>query len=232
MMQKRQTAYRVWVKHLLQGPYVRNEEDWAPNYVDLGDKKVSRVNLLGAIVAKQDGDARSFVLDDGSARVIVRSFDGLKAIESLAVGTVVVVIGRPREYGDERYVVPEIVKPVADSAWVRARALELGDKDRDIAAPPLPQLAGQTMKEEVIGSASEEVVFGAAAFAKGVPAGSSVSPSEAVYSLIKSLDSGDGANTDEVASRSGVADAESIITQLLSEGEVYEIRPGKLKVLE
>jgi len=50
--------------------------------------------------------------------------------------------------------------------------------------------------------------------------------------LIKKLDAGSGADITEVIDQSKISGAEKYITTLLNEGEIFEIRSGKLKVLE
>ena len=50
--------------------------------------------------------------------------------------------------------------------------------------------------------------------------------------MIKEVDAGQGADTQEIITKLNVEDAESIITKLLEQGEVFEIKPGKLKILE
>ena len=51
-----------------------------------------------------------------------------------------------------------------------------------------------------------------------------------VYSMIKSHDSGDGVDIQAITSQ--YPQAEKIVQNLIAEGEVFEIRPGRLKVLE
>ncbi|MFH1133912.1 MAG: hypothetical protein V1735_05450 [Nanoarchaeota archaeon] len=57
-------------------------------------------------------------------------------------------------------------------------------------------------------------------------------PVEAVLKAVRELDAGQGADTDEVIAASKIGNAEAIITSLLKEGEIFELRPGKLKILE
>lgn len=54
---------------------------------------------------------------------------------------------------------------------------------------------------------------------------------EIIREIIKNLDSGDGADIDEVVSKSEIDDTEKIIDNLLRDGEIYEIRPGRIKLL-
>ncbi|MDK2849404.1 MAG: hypothetical protein PWP03_772 [Candidatus Woesearchaeota archaeon] len=52
-----------------------------------------------------------------------------------------------------------------------------------------------------------------------------------VYDLIKKLDDGEGADLDQIIIKSKLEDCEDVIKKLLREGEIYEIRPNKFKVL-
>jgi hypothetical protein len=53
---------------------------------------------------------------------------------------------------------------------------------------------------------------------------------EAVIQLIKKLDDGSGAPIEQLVEAN--PEAESILTTLMAEGEIFEIKPGRVKVLE
>ena len=53
-----------------------------------------------------------------------------------------------------------------------------------------------------------------------------------ILALVKEMDIGEGADIQDVISKSGNKETESILKNLLQEGEIFEIKPGKLKVLE
>ena len=55
---------------------------------------------------------------------------------------------------------------------------------------------------------------------------------ERIYSLIRQLDDGKGADVEEVLQTSQIKEGEEIIKQLILEGEVFELFPGRLKVLQ
>ena len=59
-----------------------------------------------------------------------------------------------------------------------------------------------------------------------------ISISEGIYSLIKELDNGDGVSFEDILGKFKGAEAEAIINTLLENGNIFEIRPGRLKVLE
>ena len=52
-----------------------------------------------------------------------------------------------------------------------------------------------------------------------------------IIEIIEQKDSGDGVGVDEIILESGIENCEKIINNLLEEGEIFEIRPGTVKVL-
>ena len=58
-----------------------------------------------------------------------------------------------------------------------------------------------------------------------------LSPTNEIVKLVKQLDKGDGVSIEELSSKN-IKDIDKIIDMLLKEGDIFEIKPGKLKVLE
>ena len=56
--------------------------------------------------------------------------------------------------------------------------------------------------------------------------------SDRILEIIRELDDGQGAAVEKVLAKAGRPDAETMLTNLLAEGEIFEIRPGRVKVLE
>ncbi|MEM4264050.1 MAG: hypothetical protein QW666_04125, partial [Candidatus Woesearchaeota archaeon] len=123
---RREVAVKLKIVNLINGQYIK-EEGLRPNYVLLKDgRKVSRVNILGTVVSiSSDAGYTSICVDDGTAKVSVHSFEQNPLLDACQVGDVVLIIGKPRAYGKEIYVLPEIVKPVMDLRWVEVRDLEI-----------------------------------------------------------------------------------------------------------
>ncbi len=226
--QKRQIAEKARIIDLHRGTYTK-EEGWNPNYITLqSGKKVSRVNLLGTVVSLPsiDSNYKSISIDDGTSGISVRSFEESNLFQNIGIGDSVFVIGKPRQYGQEIYIVPEIVKKVWDSGWIKVRQAELEQEfgKHEPAAEkkdePAPEFIEEEFEEQPPENAAQE-----SAEKKG-------SPSLNVYSLIKELDKGSGAAFEEVVMKSGMPDCEKVITQLLMEGEIFEIGKGRLKILE
>ena len=243
--QERQTAMKIAVIDLLLGGYVKAAEEFAPNYIlTRAHEKVSRVNIMGVIlnVDITTPQQQTFTLDDGTGTITARTFESVDRINGLHVGDIVQVIGRPRAFQGSVYLIPEIVTPVIDTRFVTLRKLELQRLQQERAkkgltgkgeyleeattinpAEPTPLKVVEetlTVEEEVIGDDSTE---------KREP--EEKNSFETLIELIKKHDSGDGADVENVLAEFK-GDGEKLVKVLLEEGEIFEIRPGKIKVLE
>ncbi len=200
---KRETAIMCIVDDLLRGSFIRTE-GWNPSYfsTDLGN--ISRVNLTGVVVSKDP--AGGVIIDDGSGRILLRSFESDSFLD-LNIGELVMVVGRPRVYNEEKYVLPEIIKKI-NHKWGAYRKLQLELLRRNI----------KKRKKETRVLVKEEP--------------QPINYFQKILEFIKDLDSGEGADVEEVIKRSGAPDAEALIKKLIKEGEIFEIRAGRLKVLE
>lgn len=215
--QKRQIAYKAKISDILEGRYVK-EEGWQPNYILAGDgTRISRINIIAiAINIQHDSPGNTILVDDGTGKILLRSFQGFLEINGVEVGDVVNVIGKPREFGQEKYIVPEIIRKVNDRRWVEIRNIELSTREKN-------NVGREIVKIEEVGDTEK----------RDVPTPpNKVNPVQVIYSLIKELDNGEGADIEEVSKKSGLANPDSVISNLLKEGEIFEIRRGKLKILE
>lgn len=202
-LRKRQTAYKTTIKGIIGSRYIKTS-GMEPNYLEAGSKQISRVNILGVIVEKSDMyNYKALTIDDGSGRISARVFDGNMPLDNISIGDAVIVIGRPREFSSEKYVIIESVKKT-DPAWAMVRSLELQKNNDD------------SKKSKVIQDKEENV---------------DLSPKNKIILAIKELDDGDGVLIENVLSKN-VDGAEKIIDTLLKEGGIFEVKPGKLKVLE
>lgn len=210
---KRQIAYKVGVSDILGNKYIR-EDGWLPNYIEINQKKVSRVNFIGVIISKEKSEeSYNFVVDDGSGRIQLRFFE---RGEGLFIGDLVTVIGRPREFGGDIYLVPEIIKKISNPEWVEVRKTELRIEKQ--------KYGSKTVNEEK--ACSEELTVENEEFVE------EQNPTAKILSAIRELDTGNGVSYEEITEKSKINNAEQIIRRLLEEGDVFEIKSGKYKVLE
>lgn len=212
--QKRQVARKLWIRDLLASSYVR-EEGVRPNHVVLADgSHAARVHLMGVVVAVTAEGLPTLALDDGTGRITVRAFEPSAQMSRIAIGDAVLVVGRPRQFNAEIYVLPEIVRRLPDLAWLEVRKRELGQAPGATAQalPHAPAPASQPVVEDVLDES-----FGL---------------TEHVLEAVRSLDQGQGADTEAVLQQVNDAGAERTIRFLLQNGDIFEVSPGRLKVLQ
>lgn len=199
---KREIAVICMVDDLLRGNFVRTG-GWNPSYfsTELGD--ISRANLMGVVVSKEP--TGGLLLDDGSGRILLRSF-GESSFTGVDTGDLVLVIGRPRTYNEQKYVLPEIIRKI-DQRWGAYRQLQLSILRKKIT--PVKKEERVPIKE------SEQPV----------------NYYQKILAFIRDLDTGSGADTEEVIKRSGAPNGDVLIKKLIEEGEIFELRAGKLKIL-
>ncbi len=226
---KRQTAYKIKINTLLEEKYVKTD-GWNPNFIIMNGIEISRVNVIGAVISNEletfgSVAYRNVMIDDGTGKISLRNFENPEALSGIEVADVVLVIGKLREYGSERYILSEIVKKIEDKRWIEQRNLEIELLLRKIKR----KMPAKENEEAVV---TEEVVEKAENFiAKDAEIKNN---SHSVYELVKDLDKGDGADYEEVLKKANfnhIKNAENVIRKLLESGEIFEIRAGRLKVI-
>src|SRR3989344_1073803 len=129
MIQARQTATKLWISDMCTAKFVKSQEEFAPSVIVINNRNIGRINIIGTIVEiyeKEDGSFSSIIVDDGSGQIAVRAFkEDVKILEGVSVGKTVNVIGKPREYDGEVYMLPEIVSELPNHNWEILRKLEL-----------------------------------------------------------------------------------------------------------
>jgi RPA family protein len=223
--QKRQIAYKVRIKELINGKYVK-EEGWQPNYIITQDnKQISRINLIGTVVSTPDDEEinyQSITLDDGTGRISARVFEQNNFFNNINMGDVVLIIARPREYNNQIYLLPEILKKIKDNGWIKVRELELKQQ---------PKIEDTKTEETKLSNESEKLPKGGLEKSQTFQKEEIIEESipDKIINFIKEKDKGEGVDFEEVLKQ---INNEEAIKELLKKGELFEIRLGRLKVLE
>ncbi len=213
----RQTAVKVWISNLVNGTFVTNTTD-DPNHVLSGNSRISRANLMGVIVQKSAAKVLNYdyvTIDDGSGRITARAFENRQLLADFQIGDMVNILGKPREYGTEIYLVPEIARKIDNPLWLEVRKQELAGLPQLTDTTPTPPKKQAEKTEET--TAEEDTIL---------------TPHDTLLQLIRTLDEGSGVDVNEILSQTRIDQAEKILQTLLMRGDVFEIRPGKVKVLE
>ncbi|RLE38669.1 hypothetical protein DRJ17_03355 [Candidatus Woesearchaeota archaeon] len=212
--QKRLVAHKLWISDILNSRYIK-QEGWQPNYIKCVDgREISRVNILGVIVDKENvNGVLQFTLDDGTGQINTRAFEAPLKSDDVDTGNIVQIIGKVRAYNENIYILPEIITKIKDKRWIELRKHEI-PQPIQIQAPEKNQTK-ENYSEEVVEDFEKEET-----------------DSEKIYKLIKELDIGDGADFQEIIDKSNLRNAEFIVKNLLATGDIFEVKPGKLKTLD
>ena len=202
---KRNVAFKLRIGDILLGKPIFDQEKFI--YLELGEKKISRVNVIGNIIDKYESEGEKqymfFTLDDGSGQLKLKIFgdDAIK-FKGITQGQTVTVIGTVRNWNNETYVQPEIISE-KDPKYLLVRKLEI-EKTRKNTATPIET------KQEII------VV------------------KDQILEKIKSSEAEGGVDTDNIIMTFREVSPDVInqeIHKLLEEGVIFEPRPGRLRYL-
>ncbi|RLG12725.1 hypothetical protein DRN73_01610 [Candidatus Pacearchaeota archaeon] len=201
---KRNIAYKYRIGDLLIGKPIFDGERFS--FLELGNKKIIRVNIIGNIVDRYDAEGERkytfLTLDDGSGQIKLKSFgDDVEKLNGIAQGQTVIVIGLLRNFNNETYLSPEIVKE-QDPKYLLIRKLEL-EKERTNNIAPVEKQQITAIKDRIL-------------------------------ELIKNSEEDGGIETDKIILELRESSPEIInqeIKKLLEEGIIFEPRPGKLRWL-
>lgn len=201
---KRNIAYKLRIGDILIGKPIIHEERF--QFLELGDKKIVRVNIVGNIIEKfnSEGDKKfaTLTIDDGSGQIKLKTFgDDVAKFENINQGQTVVVIGVLRSWNNEIYISPEIIKE-QDSKYLLVRKLETEkERERNIS---------QSQGSQVIALKDK------------------------ILELIKKAEEEGGIDKDKLIMEIRDASPNIInqeIQKLLEEGIIFEPRPGRVRWL-
>jgi len=204
---ERMTAIKVKISDLMSGEWVKKEGMEPSFVVTKNGEKVSRARIMATVVSKfisEDGNFGSITLDDGTDTIRAKCFKDLKVLQTVETGNLVDIIGKVREYNEEIYILPEIIKKVEDPNMELLRKLEIMHKIKHLGKQP------ETPAKTVPETAKEEL-------------------RKTVLDIISSAQ--DGIEYTKLIEQSGApeAEVEKVINDLLAEGICYEPTPGKIR---
>jgi uncharacterized protein len=122
---KRATAYKLKIGDVFSGKKILDGERF--NFLELGDRKIIRVNIIANVVEKYSSGEKQYVsltIDDASGQIRIKIFgDDVAKFQEINQGDSVLVVGMLRNYNDEVYITPEIIKK-QDPRYLLVRKLE------------------------------------------------------------------------------------------------------------
>jgi RPA family protein len=227
-IQKRHIAYKVWITDLVNNEFIHQSGEWDPNYVQIRDKKVSRVNIIATVVDKsksEDGSYSYLIIDDGTDNISVKAWkEDTKLIDNIEVGTSILLIGRVREYNGNVYLTPEIVRPLDRPEWAELRKKEL------IKEYGMPKEITE-QKEEKPKDIKEELNIAEEEISEEI---TTETDRQKVLNTIEKLDTEEGVPIEKITENLDLSEEKvnTLLQELIREGEIFEIAPGKIKIIE
>ncbi len=204
---KRNVAYKLRIGDLLIGKPIINEGRFS--FLELGDKKIVRVNIIGNVVDKYESEGRNegkkyvfLTIDDGSGQTKLKVFgDDYEKFKNIIQGQTVAVIGVLRHWNDETYISPEIIRE-ENPKYLLLRKLET-EKDKTLNVQPIEKAQIIAIKDRIL-------------------------------EMIKNSEEEGGVKTEKIIQKFSeipqtIIDQE--IQKLLEEGIVFEPLPGKIRWL-
>jgi len=201
---KRHIAFKFRIGDLLIGKPIMDGEKFS--FLELGNKKIIRVNVIGNIVDKYESEGEKkycfLTLDDGSGQIKLKSFgDDVEKFKDITQGQTVLVIGVLRNFNNETYISPEIVRE-QDPKYLLIRKMEI-EKDKSKNSEPVAREQIIAIKDKIL-------------------------------EAIKNSEDEGGVDTDKIIMDLRETSPEIInqeIKKLLEEGIIFEPRPGKVRWL-
>lgn len=201
---KRNVAFKLRIGDLLMGKPIFDGERFS--FLELGDRKIVRVNVIGNIVEKFDSSGEKkytfLKLDDGSGQISLKIFgEDVEKFKDITQGNTLVVIGLLRNWNNETYITPEIIKE-QDPKYLLVRKKEI-EKRKNKESEPINKTQIVAIKDKILAT-------------------------------IKNAEGDGGIEMDQMIMNLREVSPEIIrqeVQKLLEEGIVFEPRPGKVRYL-
>lgn len=202
---KRNIAYKLKIGDILLGKPVMNGERFS--FLELGEKKIIRVNIIGSIVDKFENEGERkylfFKLDDGSGQISLKVFgEDVPKFKEISQGLTVLVIGTLRNWNNETYIQPEIIKE-KNTKYLLIRKLELEKSAPASKITPVEKSKIVAIKDSII-------------------------------NIIKEAEEEGGIEKEQIILKLKDVSPDIInqeIKKFLEEGIIFEPRPGKVRYL-
>jgi len=201
---KRNIAYKLRIGDILIGKPIFDAERFI--FLELGDKKIVRINLVANIVDKFESEGEKkfivFTVDDGSGQIKMRAFaEDVEKFKDFSQGQTILVIGVVRSFNNELYILHEIIRE-QEQKYLLLRKLET-EKTKNKSTPKFTGDKITAVKDKIL-------------------------------EKIKNAENDGGIDIEKLIMEITDATPEIInqeIKKLLEDGIIFEPRPGRVRYL-
>ena len=229
-------AVKSRICDIVNGKYNSSGDNVGFNYLESAvGIKMNKARILGTVVQKfiSDNSDKPFAIitiDDSTETISCRLWNNLDLIQDIEVGDIVDLIGLLREYNNEIYIVPDLIKKIDDFNYETLRRLEIAESLEKLGIKKEAKEDKQVQKQETTATNETDDTVVSTDNQSTTDKSSSVPRvREILMQKINELDNGDGADIEEVITVDN--SAEDILKELLNEGTCYEPRMGRVKLL-
>ncbi len=146
---KRHIAYKLRIGDIMSGSIIMEGDRL--KFIQVNGYNVARANLIANVTEKyiQDEEKKfaSITLDDASGQIKAKTFgEDIEKLKPFEQGDTVIVIGLVRQWNNEIYLIPEIIKK-RDASYLLLRKLELeAEKPKQVDNKELLDLKGKIIE--------------------------------------------------------------------------------------
>jgi RPA family protein len=241
-MVKRSIAKKIRIWDITNGKYspgyrddVDGETKFKASYVitPFGDK-VARANVIATVTDKfegPEGNYATLTLDDGTDAIQAKVFgEDVSIFVRMKKGSLVIVIGKVKEYQGEVYINAEVARAV-DPKYENMRRLELLEEltQRKRMVDNLRKMQRHLSEEDLKEYAKQLDIDEEALSVLLVKKEVDYKPK--LLKIIETLDDGTGVEITKIFDIVKLPESvvERTIDELLADGSLYEPMPGKFK---
>ncbi len=217
---RRNTASKVWISNIVNNNYVKGDSEWDPSYIRIKGKNISRISVIATVTSKYENEDKTFsslTIDDGSSQIRTKTWrEDSKILKDVNVGDIVHIIGKIRSYNEENYINPEVIRRLKNPNWELLRKLEL---IKEFGVPKKTEIKKEEEKQVLVEEVKDSISEG---------------DRQKIISNIEKLDSVEGVKKARLITETTLdrEKAESILQELLREGEIYEVEPERFRITE
>jgi RPA family protein len=203
-------------------------------------EKVSRVNLIGTVTnsfVNEEQNYSTLTLDDGTETIQIRAFkEDVDKLVKHDLGDLVLAIGKVREYNGEMYIGVESIRKIEDADMETLRKLEILNDlvEKKKIVDQIRNMFEKMTREELVNSVQEK--FGVDeetlnVILENLNVEKEVDYKPQILEIINSLDEGEGVEVRKLFQITNLSEniLENTLDQLLSNGLLFEPKPGVLK---
>jgi len=231
---------------ITKGKFIQ-QEGMQPSYILTKlNQKISRAKIVGTVIDKfsrEDSNYSVITIDDTTDSLRVKAFrEDISKLENTEIGDSVMVIGKIREYNNENYIIPEIVKKIEDPNYEsfhklnvlktileHKKIIKLIEKNKDNFTDLKELKKFLNKKHNIDEDTTETVVLSMEK--KQEKKEKDYKP--IVIKKIEELDKGDGVKVKILFTECDLKEEifQEVVNELLSDGICFEPKPGILRVV-